>query len=482
MQSTFFFYDLETTGVNPRTDRIMQFAGQRTTIDLEPVGEPVNILIQLSSDVVPEPDAILITGITPQQTLQEGVKEAEFAKLFTETIAIPGTIFAGFNSIRFDDEFMRFLLYRNFQDPYEWQWQDNRSKWDLLDVVRMTRALRPDGITWPFDSKGTPTNRLELLTDLNALGHEKAHDALSDVYATIAVAKLLKERQSKLFDYLLGMRNKKSVQELVSGDQPFVYSSGKYPSDYQKTTVAVRLTDHPKKQGVLVYDLRHDPTKFLRMSIEEIASAWQYDRAKKSIELPVKTLQYNRCPAVAPIGVLDAASRERIHIDLDQVKQHLSTLRKHPDFNDKIISALQILESQQQTAFLSDTTTADTQLYDSFIPDQDKLVEQQLLQGDPSDISLFAGKFRDSRLNALVPLYKSRNYPHLLNDEERLVWEKHRHSVLLSGGDHSAMARFFARLGELAERPGLTGSDRYLLEELQIYGQSIMPVPDEYAG
>lgn len=482
MQSTFFFYDLETTGVNPRSARIMQFAGQRTTLDLEPIGDPVNILIQLSSDVAPEPDAILITGITPQQTLQDGIKEAEFAKLFIETIAMPGTIFAGFNSIRFDDEFMRFLLYRNFQDPYEWQWQDNRSKWDLLDVVRMTRALRPDGITWPFDSKGNPTNRLELLTDLNALGHEKAHDALSDVYATIAVAKLLKERQSKLFDYLLGMRNKKSVQELVSGDQPFVYSSGKYPSEHQKTTVAVCLTDHPKKQGVLAYDLRHDPTKFLRMSVEEIASAWQYDRAKKSIELPVKTLQYNRCPAVAPIGVLDAESRERIHIDLDQVKQNLSILRKNPEFNDKIISALQILESQQQTAFLSDTTTADAQLYDSFIPDKDKLVEQQLLQSDPSDISQFAGKFRDSRLNALVPLYKSRNYPHLLTDEERLVWEKHRHSVLLSGGDHSAMARFFARLGELAERPGLTGSDRYLLEELQIYGQSIMPVPDEYAG
>src|SRR3954451_6528569 len=120
MAASFFFYDLETSGFDPRSARIMQFAGQRTDMDLKPIGEPVNVLIKLTPDVVPSPDAILITGITPQQTLADGLTEAEFMKLFYDEAVRPDTVFVGFNNIRFDDEFMRFMHYRNFYDAYEW--------------------------------------------------------------------------------------------------------------------------------------------------------------------------------------------------------------------------------------------------------------------------------------------------------------------------------------------------------------------------
>ena len=161
---TFLFYDLETSGINPRQSRIMQFAGQRTTLDFKPVGEPFNFLIKLNDDVLPDPDAILITGITPQRTIAEGISESEFTEIFNTKISTPGTIFVGFNNLRFDDEFIRFINYRNYYDAYTWQWQDGRSRWDILDMVRMTRALRPDGIEWPFAPDGRPANRLEYLT------------------------------------------------------------------------------------------------------------------------------------------------------------------------------------------------------------------------------------------------------------------------------------------------------------------------------
>ena len=110
MAASFFFYDLETSGFNPRSARIMQFAGQRTDMDLKPIGEPVNCLIKLTPDVLPGPDAILVTGITPQKTLADGMTEAEFLRIFYEDVVKPDTIFTGFNNVRFDDEFMRFLL------------------------------------------------------------------------------------------------------------------------------------------------------------------------------------------------------------------------------------------------------------------------------------------------------------------------------------------------------------------------------------
>lgn len=481
MATSFYFYDLETSGFNPREARIMQFAGQRTDMDLNPIGEPHNILIKLSDDVVPDPDAVLITGITPQQTLADGMTEAEFLHAFESEIATPGTIFTGYNTVRFDDEFMRYLHYRNFYDPYEWQWQDKRSRWDLLDVVRMTRALRPEGIMWPTNADGSATNRLELLTAANGLDHEHAHDALNDVLATIAMARLIREKHAKLFDYLLKLRTKSEVKALVEGRKPFVYSSGKYPAEFEKTTVVTYLCDHPKKQGVLVYDLRHDPTRYVGMTPEQLVQAWQYQREPdpQNPRLPVKLLQYNRCPAVAPLGVLDNAAKERIHIDLEVMRQNAKTLQAAPDFCPALEQAIRILDEQQRARFAHDALDVDAQLYEGFFADADKTKMRVVRAADWRDVAGMDITFKDARLQALLPLYKARNFRQFLHDEERAEWEHYRERKLLGGKQSSRLAKYFNRLGELAAQPDLPPDKRYLLEELQLYGQSIMPVADQ---
>ena len=475
-KQTFFFYDLETSGISPRDARIMQFAGVRTTLELEPIGESVNIMIRLSDDILPEPDAILLTGITPQMTIADGIREAEFLKIFADEIATPGTIMLGFNTVRFDDEFMRFLHYRNFHDPYEWQWQDGRSKWDMLDVVRMTRALRPEGITWPFDSEGKPTNRLELLTKLNGLSHEHAHDALSDVYATIEVAKLIRKQQPRLFDYLLEQRDKKKVQALTDKGEPFVYTSGQYPGEFEKTTVVLPLAAHPKKQGVLVYDLRQDPTPFKDLTPEQLAEAWRWKKPDElGLRLPIKTLQFNRCPAVAPLGVVDAAARDRLKIDLATITKHREILQNMKDFNSRLLQGLEIMTNQQQTTWLAGEQDADGQLYDGFLNEPDRTISRAVRVAQPAELADFHGNLQDSRLKALLPLYKARNFPAHLTDDERTAWEEFRAQKLLGGGQRSRMAKFMARLQAIAERQQLTGEQRYLLEELQLYAESIMP-------
>jgi exodeoxyribonuclease-1 len=479
MAASFFFYDLETTGFDPRSERIMQFAGQRTDLELKPIGEPVNVLIKLTPDILPSPDAIMITGITPQQTIADGVTEAEFLKIFYDEVVKPGTIFIGFNSIRFDDEFMRFLHYRNFYDAYEWHWADSCSRWDLLDVVRMTRALRPEGIEWPFAPDGKPANRLEYLTTVNKLSHDQAHDALSDVHATIAVAQLIRNKQNDLFEYLLGMRDKKKTCELVESGQPFVYTSGKYPGANLHTTVAVKVADHPQSGCDLVYDLRHDPTPFLEMSAEEMVAAWRYTKDPDALRLPVKTIKYNRCPAVAPLGVIkDQATQDRINIDLGTVSKNMAILKKHKkEFASKVVEALQKLEDERkvtQTSLVPDEAVADGQLYDGFIDNADKQTMRAVRAAAPEELSQLVDEFKDDRLKSLLPLYKARNYPSALTGEERAEWEAFIKRRLFEGGSSSRLAKYFARLAELAEGK-VTNEQRFLLEELQLYGQSIMP-------
>lgn len=480
MSTSFFFYDLETSGVNPRESRIMQFAGQRTDMDLKPLGQPINVLIKLSEDVLPDPDAILVHGTTPQRTVTEGITEAQFVSLFNDDILRSGTIFVGFNNIRFDDEFMRFLFYRNFNDAYEWQWKDGCSRWDLLDLSRITRALRPAGIKWPFAPDGKPSNRLELLSSVNKLDHKDAHDALSDVNATIALARLIRHKQPKLFNYLLNMRGKHAVQNFVDKQDMFVYSSGKYPGEYEKTAVVASICPHPDKNGVLVYDLRHDPTEFIAMSPEQLVEKWKYKKDSDEPRLPVKSLQYNRCPAIAPLNVLDDKSQKRLQINLKAAKKHLEILRSSPVFSENLLKAISIINADrtQQVELVDTELNVDSRLYDGFIPDADRSLSARLRSAKPEEIGAFKSKFSDKRLKRLVPLYKARNFPAQLSPEERDGWEDYLRTFLLDGKASSRLSKFITRLKEVSERPGLSKDQSYLLEELQLWAENIVPDMD----
>ncbi len=463
---TFFFYDLETSGLSPRFARVMQFAGIRTDMDLNQIGEPINIMVKLSDDILPDPGAVMVTGITPQQTLADGYTEPEFCRLLMDEVFTADTITVGFNSVRFDDEFIRHTFWRNFYDPYEWAWSEGRSRWDMLDVVRMTRALRPDGIKWPVDENGKAVNKLELISKENGLDHEKAHDALSDVEALIGVAKLIKSKQGKLFDYLLAMRDKKEVAKLVNleNPQPFVYASGRYDAQFEKTTAAFPIAPGTKPGAVLVYDLRYDPTPFLKASPAALASIIFADRETRQRDdyqrLPVKELSYNKCPAVAPMGVLNPESQERLELNPEVLQKHIGILAANPGFAGAIREAFEMREPFEPS------TDVEAQLYDGFINDKDKGRMSAVRAATADELADFHPSFADERLTELLFRYKARSFPTSLSEEEMVRWEAYRANKLKT--------QLPAYLEQLKKLAGYS-RDTYLLEELQLWAESIMP-------
>lgn len=469
-EKTFFFYDLETSGLAAREDRIMQFAGQRTDMSLEPVGEPVNILVKLTDDALPSPSAINVTGITPQQTLMDGITEAEFCRYVVEEIFVPRTCAVGYNTVRFDDEFMRATLWRNFYDPYEWEWKDERSRWDMLDVVRLTRALRPEGIEWPYREDGKPTNRLELITKLNGLEHAHAHDALSDVYATIAVARMIREKQPKLFDYLFKMRGKREVRQLVNLDkpQPFVYASGRYSNDFNKTTVVFPLA--PGRNGnVLVYDLRSnlesvldgaclnsfsgDTLKGVRPSLR--SSKKEFRPPVQSFFPIVKELCYNKCPAVAPVSVLEQGEGwKKIGLSKAEVEKNLETLLAHPEFAEQMR-----LQYEKRPEF-PPAIEPEAALYDGFLNDNDRRLVGTIRNAEPSRLADYHPEFDDERLPELLLHYKGRNFPETLSESEAEAYEEYRTARL-----QRLVPKFMAELENV--------SDDFVKQELLLYMQSL---------
>lgn len=449
MEQTFFFYDLETSGLDARADRIMQFAGQRTDMNLNPIGDPVNILVKMNEDTLPSPYAIMVTKITPQSTLMDGFTEVEFCKYVTDEIFTPGTIATGYNSVRFDDEFMRHIFWRCFYDPYEWQWKDGRSKWDLLDVVRMTRALRPEGIEWPFTDEGKATNRLELITKLNGISHEHAHDALSDVEALIDVTRLIKEKQPKLYEWLFKMRDKKAVQQLVNLEkpQPFVYSSGRYSSANNKTTVAYPIA--PAKNGnVLVFDLRQNLDELLAQEEPKFFPV-------------VKELKYNHCPAVAPLGVLEQEDGwKKIGLTKEQVEANKKALLAHAGFIEKMRT-----ENEERAEF-PPAIDSESALYDGFLDNADKTSCNAVRRAALNDLADFHPDFHDPRLPDLLLHYKARNFEKSLTESEHKKWDEYRMARV-----KAKQNEYIKAIQDLAAK----GADSFILEELQLWYQSLLP-------
>jgi len=470
MPKTFFFYDLETSGLNPRQDRIMQFAGIRTDMELNPIGEPYNLLVKLNDDTLPNPEALMVTGITPQQTVADGYSEAEFCKILMSDIFTPETTVVGFNNIRFDDEFIRYLFWRNFYDPYEWGYKDGRSRWDLLDVVRMTRALRPEGIEWPVDDKNVAVNKLELIASANKIDHFKAHDALSDVEALIAVTKLIRDKQPQLYEYLLKMRDKNEVKKLVNLDykQPFVYISGRLDTQFNKATVAFPLTSG-KNGNVIVYDLRYDPTDFINLNEKDLTkklyASWDERQAEDFVKLPIKELQYNHAPAVAPIGVLTQVDGwSKINLDEATIQKHKDILLSSPDFAENIRSVFENKPDYEKSVDVEEL------LYDGFVPDVDKMRIEKVRNSTNQELADFHPNFTDERLEPLLLHYKARNFPNCLAEDEVILWEKWRAEHL-----QKALPGFSNSLQKLLQ--STTDENRlFVLSEMHLWAESILPL------
>jgi exodeoxyribonuclease-1 len=430
--------------------------------------------------MLPHPEACLITGITPQQARAEGLIERDFIAQIHQFFSQPETCVAGYNSIRFDDEVARNLLYRNFYDPYEREWQNGNSRWDIIDMVRMTYALRPEGIEWPIDEiTGLPSFRLEKLTKANGITHEAAHDAMSDVYATIAMAKLIKEKQPKLYDYAWQHRTKRSLFPLfdLESMKPLFHVSSKYSASIGCCAMIAPICTHPtNNNGVVVYDLREDPTELAHLSVEDIrerifTSATDLPEGIKRIGL--KTIHLNKCPAIVPAQLLSTLPKTRLEqfqLDGDQLRAHLSILRSIPHLAQKIAI---VFESQS----VEEISDPDLMIYSGgFFSDKDKRLRTQITRFSSEELSEKSFDFDDKRLDEMLLRYKARNFPFLLTEEETVHWEMYRKLRLtdarLSG---ITFQDFFNILQEKLLEPLLTDRDRFILQELQLYGESILP-------
>ncbi|MEB2347311.1 MAG: exodeoxyribonuclease I [Comamonadaceae bacterium] len=449
---TFLWHDYETFGTDPRRDRPAQFAAIRTDAALHEIGAPVMLYCRPGDDYLPDPGACLITGITPQRCLAEGVPEHAFAARIEAELAQPGTIGVGYNTIRFDDEVTRFLFWRNLIDPYAREWQNQCGRWDLLDVVRLAYALRPEGIVWP-QVDGKPSFRLEKLTQANGIAHEAAHDALSDVRATIALARLIREHHPRLFEFAFSLHKKERVaQELrlpttQSTAKPFLHVSGMFPAQQGCLAVMWPLATHPTNRNeLLAWDLAHDPAMLAGLSVAELRERL-FTRAEDLpagvTRLPIKGVHLNKSPmVVGNLNTLTPALAARWGIDLAQALRHAETARALPDMS-AIWPAVYARPAEP-------APDVDQDLYGGLLGNEDRRRLARLRGLGAAQLAQARAGFDDARLTELLFRYRARNHPETLTAQEQARWQAHRVAALVEGeGGARTFDALFAQLDAL---------------------------------
>jgi exodeoxyribonuclease-1 len=479
-QTTFFWHDYETFGRVPRRDRPAQFAGVRTDADLNEVGEPVMWHCQPAPDTLPDPESVLLTGILPQHCLQHGLPEHSFAARIEAELARDGTVGVGYNTIRFDDEVTRHLFWRNLIDPYAREWQNGCGRWDLLDVVRCTWALRPEGIQWPThttgDMAGRPSFKLEHLTAANGLGHDAAHDALSDVRATVALARLIKQAQPRLWDFCLRLRKKDAVLAEMGHGKPFAHLSGMYPVERGCLAVVWPLAQHPtNKNEVIVWDLAHDPRELATLDADTVRRRLytrQAELPEGEQRLPIKTIHINKSPIViGKLRTLDGAAG-RWGLDLPLAQQHA----------EHAAALGRQLDPLWPAVFARDAPASkpdvDEDLYGGFVGNDDRRTLQRLRGLAPAQLASQRVAFEDPRLDELLFRYRARNFPGTLDEAGQERWLQHRVARLHGGeGGGLTLAAFAEKVDELAEAAMERDDERAqgLLEALSDYAEGIAP-------
>ncbi|MFQ1048349.1 exodeoxyribonuclease I [Avibacterium paragallinarum] len=467
---SFFIYDYESFGINPATDRPAQFAGIRTDKDFNIIGEPVMFYCKQTNDYLPSPSAVMVTGITPQECNEKGLPEPEFAQRILQEFSVPNTCVMGFNNIRYDDEMTRYTFYRNFIDPYEYSWKNGNSRWDLLDLVRACYALRPDGINWVYDDDGMPSFRLENLTKANGIEHSNAHDAMADVYATIKMAKLIKEKQPRLFQFFFEHRDKKSLEAMIDTATmtPLVHVSGMLGNYRGNTTWIAPLAWHPtNKNAVIVCDLDSNIEDLLSKSAVELQ---QHLYTKKSeleqqgiLPVPLKLVHINKCPILAPAKTLLPENAQRLGIDRQRCLDNLAKLRANTEIRDKV---LQIFTDER---VFEPSDNVETELYSGFFGINDKNNMAILRDLPPEKLSEHNLTFQDKRVEALLFHYRARHFYKTLSRAEQVRWDKYRRNKL-----EKSAVQFEQELQNLVEENQNHPEKLALLQQIYEYGVKLL--------
>ncbi len=468
-KSSYLFYDLETTGLNKCFDQVLQFAAIRTDKQLNTL-ERHEIHIELMPDIIPAPEAIVTHRIGIHQ-MRKGEKEISAIKKIHRLLNQPGTISTGYNTLGFDDEFLRFSFYRNLLPPYTHQYANQCSRIDIYPMMAMYFLFNKGTLDWP-DIDGKVSLKLDEINQRNQFINGQAHNAMIDVEVTLELARQLM-KQEKMWNYLLGAFDKKTDLQRMS-ELPFSFKAG--DCQFQEAIMVSGNFGYDNRFHVPVIGLgqhRHykNQSLWLRLDKEDLAQTSD----KNISEIPFVIRKKH---AEHPI-LLPPSERFKVHLSTTRKEiadNNRAWLQKNPD-------VLQAICHHYQEFKYPEVKNIDSQaiLYEIGFPSpQQERLYTEFHDAEPEKKSAIAEKISDKHRRELTHRLIARHFPEQLSDNARTDYEQYCQQVNsdkppIDFRGEAQRNRQQARdsLDNLKKKPHMDAEQIKLIHEFEDYLESV---------
>lgn len=448
----FIWHDYETSGINKALDRPVQFAAIKTDNYLKPTGEQWDFYCKLTNDIIPKASAMVLTRINPFYLEKEGLEEYEFAKKIFDIMIEPNTCSLGYNTIKFDDEVTRNLFYRNFFEIYDRENKNGNSRWDLIDLTRAFYAISPDGLKWPKKDDGTPDFKLENLAKENDLIQEQAHNALSDVRATLNLAQILRKNNKDLFDYIYLMKSKENIIQLMD-DNLKQYKLLGWVSSFVKANQGCLTFIQPflkvKNFGEQYWCVDFTSSEEAFNELIQNPKKCLLNKFKKqddeiSLGGALCQIRPNKSPIIIHPSKLKKVDWGRLGISGDEIKQRYAKIQsflKNEEWLKEINEAIYELPK------IEPYIDVEQKIYQGNFLSYDDKRRCSLIRGKKEPIDKMWPKFSDERMSELLFRYKNRHSIET-TEKEKADWKEWVKKKLIGTFDNSTEKYSHGSIGE----------------------------------
>ena len=420
--SNFVFYDFETSSSNKYWGQIIQIGAVLTNDNLDEL-DRFDARCRLSPGIIPEAMALIVNKSSPQMLKNSNLSHYEMIRQFVETLKRWGkATYIGFNSIEFDEEFLRSTLFQTLEYPYLTSTNGN-TRGDVLSLARAANLYYPDTLKNPVNEKGNDVYKLDQMAPLNGIEHGDAHSAIGDVMATVGIAKLISKKAPNVWKASMLTMDKTQSLEVIKKE--LLFCTNEYFYGKSRPYVQTFICQHPQYQWPLCFDLRHDPTPYLNMPLKELEAAM-----KKQPKF-IRTVRHNKHPVIMNPSYGNKFDEYKI-IGLAKLESRAKLVRENKEFGEKIQSIKRSeVEEKAQSKSQEDLYNEES-IYAKFTTAEDNKIMPEFHSVEWNKKINVISKFKDERLQYFGKKLLYTEKPEVLSKEDYSLIHKDTAKKLLS--------------------------------------------------
>ena len=461
--SNFVFYDFETSSSNKFWGQIIQIGAILTNDNLEEL-DRYEARSRLSPGIIPEAMSLIVNKSSPKILKSSNLSHYQMVRQFIETLKKWGkATYIGFNSVDFDEEFLRNTLFKTLEYPYLTNTNGN-ARGDLLGLARAANLYYPNTLKNPVSEKGNAVYKLEKMAPLNGIKHNNAHDAIGDVIATLGVAKIISNKARTVWEASQLTTDKNRTLEIIKKE--LYFCTNEYFYGKSRPYVQTFVCQHPKYQWPKCFDLKHDPNIYLNLPISDLKE--QMGKNPKFL----RTVRHNKHPIIMNPSYSKGFEEYKLLGDA-KLKERADLIKKNKKFAENVSLILQEEAEEKEQSKSQEDIYEEESIYLRHTPNEDNKVMTLFHKAEWDEKLSIIDKFKDQRLHYFGKKLIYEEKPEILPKSEYNKIHRNLAKRLLSTNNEkwNTIPRVYQEIDTLREKFEREGKKDKLpmLEEINKY-------------